>query len=253
MADGNTDLLVRDDGVVRTLTLNRPDRRNALTTAMIDSIRESLDASVDNGAIRAVIITGAHPGFCSGLDLNELRTSVSADAERQVIAERFFDLLQALRAFPKPTVAAVNGPAAAGGATLASVCDCVLAGSSARIGYPGIRRGVTASVVIPLLIAQIGERRAKRLLLTGELVTADAAREMGMVDEVVTNQQLLARAREIALDLSEPPKEAFAETKRFINELLPGGAEHFERRRDLHSCVRLHAADSEAAPRSADA
>ena len=215
-------LLVREDrGAVAILTLNRPDRRNALSRALLAQLRDALDeAGVDTGT-RAVVVTGAGAAFCSGMDLKEaVEMDATLDGEHAIVAvlKEFADLVHRLHTLPKPTVAAVNGDALAGGAGLMSACDLAVVAGSARIGYPEVRRGLVAAIVMHDLIRQIGDRRARQLLLTGELISGELALDWGLVNAVTPAETCLDEAIRIAQGLVECGPQALATTKRLLDE-----------------------------------
>jgi methylglutaconyl-CoA hydratase len=218
----STDLVQRaDHGPVVILTLNRPDRRNALSRPLIDALSDALDRlAVENGP-RAVVITGAGPTFCAGMDLQEaLDRNEGPEAESAAIADvqAIADLITQLHALPRPTIAALNGDAYAGGAGLATACDFVIASEGAKIGYPEVRRGLVAAVVMHDLIHQVGARRARALLLTGAPITAAEAERWGLVNRVVAAEKLLAEALALGNDLAACGPRAIQTTKRLIDE-----------------------------------
>jgi methylglutaconyl-CoA hydratase len=191
------------------LTLNRPERRNALSRGLISALTESFQRVREDMAARCVILTGAGSVFCAGMDLSELAESLEPSqtpaAESTVWSDalglaRLFNLIYTL---PKPTIAAVNGAAVAGGAGLVTVCDLALAVPEARLGYPEVRRGLVAAMVMPHLLRHVGERTARYLLLTGELIDAREACRTGLINAVVPASQLLDHARSWCRSLAE--------------------------------------------------
>ncbi len=201
------------------LTLNRPDRRNALSRALIAAIDDALIRATDDNDVRAVILTGNGRVFCAGMDLAELQESLSAGTEDAPVWD---DALQLARVYdrlyrlPKPTVAAVNGSAVAGGAGLVSVCDLAVSVPEAKFGYPEVRRGLVAAMVMPHLLRHVGERMARYLLLTGELIDADAALQCGFVNAVVAEEKLLETALGWTRSLAEGGPQALARTKELL-------------------------------------
>ena len=160
----STSFVIREDrGPVTILTLNRPDRRNALSRALMAQLRDAIDqVSVDH-RVRAVVVTGAGTVFCAGMDLKEAAIIGAApDAQEQTIAtlQEFADLLQRLHTLAKPTIAVVNGDAVAGGAGLMAACDVAIASENARVGYPEVQRGLVPAIVMHDLTRQVGDRRA---------------------------------------------------------------------------------------------
>ena len=209
-------LLSEDRGSLRLLTLNRPDKRNALTVQLLRELHAALGTAVDDDAVRSVALTGAGPGFCAGLDLGEVQALRTDPEKARLSGDILYETLTRIYRSPKPVIAAVNGPAVAGGAGLMSVCDLVIAADSAKIGYPEVKRGLVAAIVMTFLIRQVGERRARFLLLTGELVTAEQAVELGLVNEAVPADQLLNRVDYWAEVLAACPPQALAHTKELL-------------------------------------
>lgn len=198
------------------LTFNRPEKRNALSRELLGLLRERLAAAAEDPAIRVIVLTGAGPAFCAGLDLIEVRAAVGDPGGHEQLILFFHDTLELIRKLAKPVIAAVNGHAVAGGAAVMSACDIVVCSEFARIGYPEIRQGLAAAVVMPDLLRQVGQRRAKYLLLTGETIAAEEAKAIGLVDEVVAPADLMARAGCLASTLATSPPEALRLTKQWI-------------------------------------
>jgi methylglutaconyl-CoA hydratase len=200
------------------LTLNRPDQRNALTRGLIAVLADAFRRAGDDPAVRCVILTGAGSAFCAGMDLIELAESLDERAEASVWddAYRLSKLFDQIYSLPKPTIAAVNGAAVAGGAGLVTVCDLALAAPEARIGYPEVRRGLVAAMVMPHLLRHVGERSARYLLLTGELIDTAEACRVGLVNEIAPAGQLLDKAYDWARLLSEGGPNALAKTKSLL-------------------------------------
>src|SRR5262249_38049381 len=167
------------------LTMNRADKRNALSRGLIAALRAAFERARDDAAARCVILTGAGPAFCAGMDLDELRGSL--DAQADVVwddALRLATLYDLIYTLPKPTMAAVNGAAVAGGAGMVSVCDLAVAVPGAKFGYPEVRRGLVAAMVMPHLLRHVGERTARYLLLTGDVIDAAQAVATGLINAV---------------------------------------------------------------------
>jgi methylglutaconyl-CoA hydratase len=201
------------------LTINRPDRRNALSRALIVALGEAFTRAREDEGARCVILTGAGPAFCAGMDLAELQESLASPEAASVWEDalrlaKLYDLIYTL---PKPTVAAVNGAAVAGGAGLVSVCDLALAVPAAKFGYPEVRRGLVAAMVMPHLMRHVGERTARYLLLSGELIDAAEACRVGFVNAVVPPDDLLAQAHKWAQSLAEGGPRALAQTKELLH------------------------------------
>ena len=206
-----------------TIILNRPEKRNALTRAMIAELSQALDDLHQERRVRAVILTGAGPAFCAGMDLGEmLETSRQSDAYAQWHrdAEMYLDLLLSMLRFPKPLVAAVNGPAMAGGAGLVLACDLVVAAESAAFGLPEPLRGIVAGMVAPLLHFRVGGGHTARLLLSAITLPAIEALRIGLFHEVVHPDHLWPRASELAAQCARCAPEALQLTKRLLNETI---------------------------------
>jgi len=228
-------------GPAAVVTINRPDRRNALSRALIAALTDAFRRAADDPAARCVILTGSGPAFCAGMDLDELRGTLG---EQSMLvwddARKLSALYELIYTLPKPTVAAVNGAAVAGGAGLVTVCDLALAAAGAKFGYPEVRRGLVAAMVMPHLLRHVGERAARWMLLTGELITADEAQRVGLVNEVVAADQLLPAAETWAGYLAQGGPKALTTTK----DLL---------RRCSHQSMPVEAlAEASAEPRLTD-
>jgi methylglutaconyl-CoA hydratase len=196
------------------LMLTRADKRNALSRALIVDLDAAVTRAANDPAARCVIITGDGPAFCAGMDLDELRSTLTADAN--VIwadAQRLSELYDRIYSIPKPTIAAVNGPAVAGGAGLVTVCDLAVSVPAAKFGYPEVRRGLVAAMVLPHLLRHVGERAARYLLLTGELIDAEEAARVGLINKVVDASQLMDTALTWAKACAEGGPQALAATK----------------------------------------
>ena len=206
------------------LTLNRPDKRNALNRDLIHAIRDAFARANDDAAGRCVILTGGGPAFCAGMDLAELAQTLDLPNESEVVqqdAQRLSDVYEFIYTLPKPTIAAVNGPAVAGGAGLVTVCDLALADTAAKFGYPEARRGLVAAMVMPHLLRHVGERAARDLLLRGELIDAQEAKRIGLINEVTLPVQVMATAMEWAKGLAESGPQALANTKALLRLFDP--------------------------------
>jgi len=191
-------LLLSTEGPLATITLNRPEKRNAITTPMIAEIQAALD-QLEKTHVRVVILTGAGSVFCAGMDLDMLRSIASQSAaENQDDSRRIAKFFRRLWSYSKPLIAAVNGHALAGGCGIATLCDFTLAVPEAKFGYTEVKIGFLPAIVSVFLTRQIGEKRARDLLLTGRLVEATEAKELGLVNEIVAPELLLARAHELA-------------------------------------------------------
>ena len=210
-------ILVADDGEVRTITLNRPERRNAMTPEMqVELIAAMEEAAVSS--CRVVVLRGAGDAFCSGLDLAALQgMEDKSAAEHTADVERIGRLFRTLYELPKPTIAAVHGAAIAGGTGLATICDFTLAVPAAKFGYTEVRIGFVPAIVSAWLVRQIGEKAARDLLFTGRIVSADEALRIGLITEAVAPARLLERAHELALQLLKNSPASLVATKRLLN------------------------------------
>jgi methylglutaconyl-CoA hydratase len=213
-------ILITDSGPIRTITLNRPGQRNALTPQMQHDLIVALDAAAATPAIRVLVITGAGESFCAGLDLAHLKdvstlpaTSSSPAFELADDAHRFARILRTLYELPIPTIAAVNGHAIAGGTGIATVCDFTLAVPAAKFGYSEVRIGFVPAIVSAYLALQLGDKRARNLLLTGAVFTAEQAHALGLVTEVVRLEDLAARVQSLAETLLANSPTSLSATK----------------------------------------
>jgi methylglutaconyl-CoA hydratase len=201
------------------LTIQRPEKRNALSRALIAVLREAVERAADDPAARCMILTGSGPAFCAGMDLDELRGTVENSAEAELVwddAQKLSELYHRIYELPKPTIAAVNGAAVAGGAGLVTVCDLAVSVPTAKFGYPEVRRGLVAAMVLPHLLRHVGERAARWMLLTGELISAEEALRIGLVNTVVEPDALMPTALQWAASINEGGPKALATTKELL-------------------------------------
>ena len=208
-------------GSVCLLTLNRPERLNALTVQVAHDFKAAVGEALAGGA-RAIVLTGAGRAFCAGGDLREMQEIAKKDGR----VEAFFDeplrvlndAILLIRQTPVPFIAAVNGVASGGGCNLALACDLVIAAESARFNQAFIKIGLTpdcgGTFMLPRLV---GWKRATELLFTGELVSAQAAAEMGMINSVSPDEELMSRVMTIAENLAQAPTAALAEIKMLLD------------------------------------
>jgi len=204
-------------GELATLTLNRPAKRNALTPTMVAEITAALEQLERDAATRVVLLTGAGGAFCSGMDISVLESMSRQSPEQtlqetRAIARMFWTLYR----FPKPVISVVRGAAVAGGCGLATLADFTLAEPAAKFGYPEGRIGFIPAIVSVFLVAQIGEKRARPLLLSGRIITADEACAAGLVSEVLPEDRLDRRARELASSLLSVSPASAAYMKRLL-------------------------------------
>src|SRR5205814_1036876 len=205
---------------IATITFNRPEKRNALSFEMIGELLAALDENEKSVAL-VVIFTGAGQAFCAGMDLEELKSLTGkSPAENLEDSKRMAQLFRRLYDFPKPTIAAVNGAAIAGGTGLATVCDFTLAVPEAKFGYTEVRIGFVPAIVSSILVWQVGHKVARDLLLTGRIFDAAEAYRLGLANEVVGADGLMNRARELALALMENSPTSLRLTKKLINGFI---------------------------------
>jgi methylglutaconyl-CoA hydratase len=203
---------------VATITLNRPDKRNAISFELIDDLLRALKEVETSDAI-VLIVTGAGKAFSSGMDLDNLKTLIGRTPEQNLEdSQTMVRLFRSLYEFPKVTIAAVNGPAIAGGTGLALLCDFTLAVPEAKFGYTEVRIGFVPAIVSTFLLRQTGEKHARDLLLTGRIIGAEEAARMGLVNEVVAPENLMQRARELAALLMENSPASLRATKKLLSD-----------------------------------
>jgi methylglutaconyl-CoA hydratase len=210
------------DGALAVITLARPDKRNAISTQMIEDLLASL-GEVQSSSARVGILTGEGKAFCSGMDLDELRAiATRSPVEHLEDSRRMARLFRTVYSFPKPLIAAVNGHALAGGCGLATLSDFTIAVPDAKFGYTEVRIGFIPALVSVFLRRQIGEKRTRDLALTGRLFDAAEAHEMGLVNLVVAAEELMAEARKLAANLMAASPTSLARTKRLLVQFSEG-------------------------------
>lgn len=210
-------VLERREGAVARIVLNRPDKRNALSRAMIAELGRALGEAESDDAVRVVALEGAGKDFCAGADLAEMQAMLSASTlENLADADALGDLLLRIRHAGKPVVAVVRGRALAGGCGLATACDLVIAGASARFGYPEVGIGFVPAMVMALLRRNVGEKRAFELIGLGEAIDAAEAERLGLVNRVFPDEELEARADELLAELAGRSASALRLCKRLL-------------------------------------
>ena len=213
-------ILTSQSGGVLTVTLNRPDKRNALSSEMIELLHETLERADLEREARVVVLRGAGKDFCAGADLNELLASADHSVDQnEASALRLGRLFQRIRELPKPVLAVVQGRALAGGAGLATACDLVLASESSQVGYPEIQRGFVPAMVMALLRRLTGEKIALDLVLTGRVLSAEQAVAAGLFSRLVADAELEREATALAASLAASSASALALTKRLFYQL----------------------------------
>jgi methylglutaconyl-CoA hydratase len=200
---------------ITLITLNRPERRNALTIELMSDLSRAIEKTAADPKQRILILRGAGKAFCTGLDLNEAAETQKAHASAEMVAKTLVTLSQTRLI----TIALVHGAAVAGGAGIMSACDFVIAAERTKIGYPEVRRGLVAGLVMTFLRRQLRERDLRELLLTSELIDAKRAQEIGLVSRVVPLNELDTAAQRIAAAILQGAPGAVANSKRLIEEL----------------------------------
>ena len=217
MTAGGEVLLVRREGGIARLTLNRPDKRNALDAALIDALKAALRAADEDPEVRVVAVEGAGKDFCSGADLSALRTIAEGGVmENLDDVEALAELFLLPRRMRKPVVALVRGRALAGGCGLATSCDLVLAAEGAQFGYPEVRIGFVPAMVMAILRRNVSEKRAFDLLVRAQPVAAAEAERIGLVNRVVADDAFAAEADALLAELAERSPSAVQLTKRLL-------------------------------------
>lgn len=211
---------------IATITLNRPEKRNAITPQMIQELSAALDG-IEQSPVRVAILTGAGKAFCAGMDLEALKEFHSeSPAHLLEDARHIAAMFRKIYMFPKPLVAAVNGAAIAGGCGIATFCDFTLAVPEAKFGYTEVRIGFMPAIVASFVVRQVGEKRARDLLLTGRIFASDEALGLGLVNEIVPADRLLERARELAASLLELSPTSLAFTKGLLRKFSEPEIDH---------------------------
>ncbi|MDX2045073.1 MAG: enoyl-CoA hydratase/isomerase family protein [Acidobacteriota bacterium] len=219
-------LIIEQRGAVLLLTLDRPEKRNALHPELIAKLTASLEEAAGNADINVVIITGAGKSFCAGLDLNFVLEASFED--KIAYLENVFAMFQRIYTQPQPVIAAINGPAIAGGFDLAVMCDFRLCSPEATFAQTEILLGLT-QMIFPLYKI-IGLGRAKELAMTGEVIHSNEAHRIGLVNHVCDSEQLLGSTMSLAETLASRPRAALFETKRLTRELIDVGTQTAFRR-----------------------
>lgn len=220
MSEANEPVLYQLDGSVARITLNRPEKKNALSDTLIAALKESLKRAGNDEAVRVVIIKGAGSDFCSGADLSALqRIADSSIADNAADARLLMEVFMLIRDLPVPVVAAVHGRALAGGCGLASACDIVLASASARFGYPEVKIGFVPAMVAAILRRNVSEKRAFELLTLGREITAGDAVEMGLVNRVFPDESFESDIAGYVNEFSNVSRSAVSLTKKLLYQM----------------------------------
>lgn len=230
-----TVLVEKNDPRIVVLTLNRPERRNSLSLELLNELVAAVENAQSDKQHRVLIFRGAGAAFCTGMDLKE--AAVTADAH--TTAEMVAKMLITVSSTPLITIAQVHGAAVAGGAGLMSACDFAIAAHGTKLGYPEGKRGLVAGLVMTFLRRQLRERDIRELLLTGDLIEAERAKEIGLVTRVVAREELENETMKIAHAILQNAPQATIRTKQLIEELsLAPVREHVERALAYHMEAR---------------
>ena len=217
----NTDqVLYSVDGAVARVTLNRPEKRNALNDAVIAGIKRGLKEASQDKSVRVIVISGAGKDFCSGADLSALQKIANASvAENAEDARLLLELFLLIRQLPVPVVAAVTGRALAGGCGLATACDVVLAASSARFGYPEVKIGFVPAMVMAILRRNVSEKRAFELITRGAEISAGEAKEFGLVNQVFADESFADDVNQYVAEFGKMSASAIGLTKTLLYQM----------------------------------
>lgn len=231
-------LKVENRGKVRILTLDRPEKRNALDTALTQALLKELRVADAEDAVDAIVLTGAGQGFCAGADLGEFKNLKDPQAA-EARAELTMQLHLVFSKMTTPVVTAINGAAMGGGAGLALAGDLAVMAQGAKLGYPETRHGIVAAIVMANLVRQVGPKTAFELVALGEPIDAQRALQLGMVNRVVEHANVLAEAVSTAEKLAAVKRPAMSETKRLFHEVADLSlAQALERGRDTNKRMR---------------
>jgi methylglutaconyl-CoA hydratase len=220
MMDENKSVLYSVEGAVARLTLNRPEKRNALNDSLINGLKEGLGRADSDKAVRVVVISGAGADFCSGADLSALRKISGASVEENIAdARSLLELFVMIRSLRLPVIAAVRGRALAGGCGLATACDLVLASSSARFGYPEVKIGFVPAMVMAILRRNVSEKRAFELITRGAEISAEEAKQIGLVNQIFSDETFAAEVETYARAFQTVSQSAVALTKQLLYQM----------------------------------
>src|SRR5437868_10642375 len=208
-------LIEKQSPQITVVTLNRSERRNSLTIELLNELIAAIRVASDEPRERVLILRGAGAAFCTGLDLKEAADLKKAQMTAELVAKTLITLAETRLV----TIAAVHGAAVAGGAGIMSACDFVVAAEKTKIGYPEVRRGLVAGLVMTFLRRQVGERNMRELLFSGELIDAARAKEIGLVNRVVAPEDVMNEGKKFAASVLQGAPGALAQTKRLVEEL----------------------------------
>jgi methylglutaconyl-CoA hydratase len=229
------------EGAVARVTLNRPEKRNALNDAVIAGLKRGLKDAARDERVRVVVIAGAGKDFCSGADLSALQKIANASvAENAEDARLLLELFLSIRQLPVPVVAAVTGRALAGGCGLATACDVVLASSSARFGYPEVKIGFVPAMVMAILRRNVSEKRAFELITRGAEISADEAKQFGLVNQVFPDESFADDVNQYVGEFEKMSASAISLTKTLLYQMDGMGfPEALETGADVNVIARL--------------
>lgn len=233
-------LVEKQNPQVTLITLNRPERRNALTLELMKELIGAVESTAADENQRVLILRGAGKVFCAGLDLQETAMTQDAHAAAEVVARTLITLSQTRLI----TIAAVHGAAVAGGAGIMSACDFVIAAAHTKFGYPEAKRGLVAGLVLTFLRRQLHERHIRELLLTSELIGSQRALEIGLINRIVPPNELEKEVWKIAHEILQNAPGALSNTKRLIEELWPNSVKHDVERALIHHMQARESAEA---------
>jgi len=220
MTDENNPVLFEVNASVARITLNRPEKKNALNADLIAGVKQRLDQSNDDTSVRVVVISGAGDDFCSGADLSALQQIASASVEDNVAdAQALLELFLLIREIQVPVIAAVRGRALAGGCGLATACDLVLATRSARFGYPEVKIGFVPAMVMAILRRNVSEKRAFELLTLGAEMSADEAERIGLINRVFADEEFDREVESFARRFEKVSRSAVRLSKKLLFQI----------------------------------
>jgi methylglutaconyl-CoA hydratase len=205
------------DNAIARITLNRPDKRNALDDEVVSGLRHAIDAAARDASVRVVLITGAGKDFCSGADLAALQSISQASVMDSVAnARNMAECFVAMRRHPRPIIAAVRGRALAGGCGLATACDIIVAAESAQFGYPEVNIGFIPAMVMAILRRSVSEKRAFELITRGEIISATAAAEIGMINRVFADDEFESKVEAYVAQMAAKSASAVSLAKNLL-------------------------------------
>lgn len=210
-------LIEKQTPQITVVTLNRPERRNSLTIELLNELISAIKVASEQPDERVLILRGAGAAFCTGLDLKAAADQSKAHETAEMVAKTLITIAETRLV----TIAAVHGAAVAGGAGIVSACDFVVAAEKTKIGYPEVRRGLVAGLVMTFLRRQVRERHLRELVLSGELIDAERAREIGLVNRVVLQDEVMSEAQKFAESVLQGAPNAISQTKKLVEEFWP--------------------------------